>query len=77
MNCGKPPDDSCKENDDCSSKYCSEDNYCVNRNNGPSDSDSTQPLIKLIATIAIITLINYCYHKYNNYLCFMLLYKKT
>jgi len=57
MNCGKPPNDNCKKNDDCSSKYCSKDNYCIKQNSGPSDSDSTQPLIKLIATIAIITLI--------------------
>ena len=57
MNCGKPPSYSCKKDDECSSKYCSASHHCVVRNTGPSDSDSTQPLIKYIATIAIVTII--------------------
>jgi len=39
MHCGKPYHDTCKTDDECSSKICFEDNTCNMQYEGPSDSE--------------------------------------
>jgi len=65
MYCGKPPGDTCTENDECSSRNCI-DNECQYQNDGPSDSDSLQTafeglIIGGVAIIIIIIAIIICY----------------
>jgi len=45
MYCGKPPNDICIENDECSSKNCRK-NMCQYQDDGPSDSDSVNYMLK-------------------------------
>jgi len=71
MYCGKPPNDSCIENDECSSKNC-RDNMYQFQLDGPSDSDSIQTAFEglIIGGVSIIIIITaiiiccYCYKKH-------------
>jgi len=57
MYCGKPPGDSCIENDECSSKNCRK-NECQFQDDGPSDSDGVKTYIEgLIFFVILIVLV--------------------
>ena len=67
MYCGKPPGDTCKKDNECSSKNCKK-NECQFLDNGPSDSDGaamyTEALIIigiLIVIVIILIIICFCY----------------
>ncbi|KAG4095489.1 hypothetical protein H8356DRAFT_1427093 [Neocallimastix lanati (nom. inval.)] len=45
MHCGKPYHDTCKTNNECSSRICFEDNTCNLQRKGPSDSEDTPKCI--------------------------------
>ncbi|KAG4092696.1 hypothetical protein H8356DRAFT_950223, partial [Neocallimastix lanati (nom. inval.)] len=72
IHCGKPYGDSCKTNNEGSSKKCKDKYFCYIQNEGPSDSESVcmyliGPLIILIILIIICWCC--CYKKYSyNYL---------
>jgi len=74
MHCGKAYGDTCKYDDECSSKQC-ENNYCLMQKNGPSDSEGMGIAFELliyififIVIILLITLIIYVLYKiYNKY----------
>jgi len=68
MYCGKPPGYTCKENDECSSKDC-KNNNCQFQEKGPSDGGIKAAALALIFAGVIIIIIIiaiiccYCYKK--------------
>jgi len=63
MHCGKPYNDVCSSNDECSSKQCIHGTYDI-QENGPSDSESTglnEGIKGLVLILIIIILISICY----------------
>ena len=69
MHCGKAWRDTCKTDDECSSKICFDVGYCNMQMNGPKQSDGTGPAIQFVAllfvsSIIIIIFCNYCIKKY-------------
>jgi len=67
--CGKAYGDTCKNNDECSSKLCSSKGICTLQTNGPSDSDYIGPGITLayISFIFVIAIIIGCGFSYAKY----------
>jgi len=68
MHCGKPWKDTCKTDDECSSKICVT-GTCNKQKHGPKQSDGTGLGIQLvvilfISFIIIIIFCNYCIKKY-------------
>jgi len=53
MHCGKAYQDTCKNNNECSSKKCL-DGFCDMQIEGPSDTDSLSPSISLIIIFIVI-----------------------
>jgi len=69
MYCGKPYKDTCKSNDDCSSKSCS-NGICNMQNKGPSDSQGFSfifGLIFLVFTFIVMPLICCCCRCFSKY----------
>jgi len=72
MYCGKPYEDYCNTNDECSSKNCNSiSNYCLQPRNGPSDSDSAVIIgyfylfyIFLIIIMVIVVIFYFLYKFY-------------
>ena len=61
MHCGKPYGDSCKTNDECSSKEC-ESNTCWIRTGGPSNPESVYIMFNFIFPLFfLITLVIICW----------------
>ncbi|KAG4103057.1 hypothetical protein H8356DRAFT_1645757 [Neocallimastix lanati (nom. inval.)] len=62
MYCGKPYHDTCKTDDECSSKICFKDNTCNMQYEGPSDSEGAMGIIYSfnVLIIALILLICCC-----------------
>jgi len=56
MHCGKAYQDTCKNNNECSSKKCS-DGFCDMQMKGPSDIDSLSHSISLIILFIVIIII--------------------
>ncbi|KAG4092228.1 hypothetical protein H8356DRAFT_1082390 [Neocallimastix lanati (nom. inval.)] len=56
MYCGKAPDDTCNEDNECSSKHCA-NNTCQSQTDGPSDSDGVQSYFEALIIIGVLIIV--------------------
>jgi len=60
MHCGKPFNEKCNNNNECSSKKCV-NSYCNQQNNGPNESEGMIVMIYLIILIFILIIFFFIY----------------